>query len=67
MNIKIGKTPMIKIKYKYNNKEGYIYSKLEYYSISGSIKDRVAYYILEKAYGNNMYVVQEEEKQKLVN
>ena len=52
MNIKVGKTPMIKIKYKYNNTEGYIYSKLEYYSISGSIKDRVVYYILKKAYEN---------------
>ena len=50
MNIKIGKTPMIKIKYRYNEREEYVYSKLEYYSLSGSIKDRVAYYILKKAY-----------------
>jgi len=50
MNIKIGNTPMIKIKYKFAGKENYIYSKLEYYNLSGSIKDRVAYYILKKAY-----------------
>lgn len=50
MRIKIGNTPMIKIKYEYNNKENYIYSKLESYNPSGSIKDRVAYYILSEAY-----------------
>jgi len=46
----IGNTPMIKIKYKYNGKEKHIYTKLEFYNISGSIKDRVAYYILKNAY-----------------
>jgi len=50
MNIKIGNTPLIKIKYKYNNKENYIYSKLESYNLTGSIKDRIAYYIIKRAY-----------------
>ena len=50
MNIKIGNTPLIKIKYKYNDKEDYIYSKLESYNLTGSIKDRVAYYIIKRAY-----------------
>lgn len=50
MNIKIGNTPMIKIRYKYNEKESHIYTKLEFYNVSGSIKDRVAYYILKSAY-----------------
>ena len=50
MNLKIGNTPLIKIKYKYNEKENYIYTKLESYNITGSIKDRVAYYIIKKAY-----------------
>lgn len=50
MNMKIGKTPLIKIKYKYNGKEDYIYTKLESYNITGSIKDRVAYYIIKEAY-----------------
>ena len=50
MNIKIGNTPLIKIKYKYNGKEDYIYAKLEAYNLTGSIKDRVAYYIIKRAY-----------------
>lgn len=50
MNIKIGNTPLIKIKYKYNGKENYIYTKLEAYNLTGSIKDRVAYYIIQEAY-----------------
>lgn len=50
MNIKIGNTPMIKIRYRYNGKENYIYSKLESYNLTGSIKDRVAYYIIKEAY-----------------
>ena len=50
-NIKrlIGNTPLIKIKYKYKGKENYIYTKLEYYNLTGSIKDRIVYYILNKA------------------
>ena len=50
-NIKrlIGNTPLIKIKYKYKGKENYIYTKLEYYNLTGSIKDRIVYYILDKA------------------
>lgn len=45
----IGNTPMIKIEYEYNGKEKEIYTKLEYYNLSGSIKDRVAYYIINNA------------------
>lgn len=45
----IGNTPMVKIKYRYQNKIGYVYAKLEYYNYTGSIKDRVAYYILKKS------------------
>jgi cysteine synthase A len=44
----IGNTPMIKINYEYEGKQGSIYTKLEYYNYSGSIKDRIAYYIIEK-------------------
>lgn len=50
MNIKIGNTPLVKIKYRFNGKENHIYSKLESYNLTGSIKDRVAYYIIQKAY-----------------
>ncbi len=45
----IGNTPMIKIKYEYNGKDRYVYTKLEYYNLTGSIKDRVAYYIINNA------------------
>ncbi len=44
----IGNTPMIKIDYEYEGKKGSIYTKLEYYNYSGSIKDRIASYIIEK-------------------
>ena len=50
MNIKIGNTPMIRIRYKYNGQEDDIYTKLESYNLTGSIKDRVAYYIIKNAY-----------------
>lgn len=56
MNIEklVGNTPMIKIDYEYEGKVGSIYTKLEYYNYSGSIKDRIALYIIqkEKANGN---------------
>ena len=48
-NKTVGNTPMIKINYIYKGKANYIYAKLEYYNITGSIKDRVAYYIVNKA------------------
>lgn len=44
----IGNTPMIKIDYEYENKKGSIYTKLEYYNYSGSIKDRIASNIIQK-------------------
>lgn len=46
----IGNTPMIKIKAKYNNKIVNVYAKLEYYNYSGSIKDRIANYIIKESY-----------------
>ena len=45
----VGGTPLIKIKYKYKGKSNYIYAKLEYYNLTGSIKDRMAEYIIQKA------------------
>ncbi len=50
MNIEklVGNTPMIKIDYEYEGKLGSIYTKLEYYNYSGSIKDRIALYIIQK-------------------
>ena len=46
-------TPLIKINYEYKNKKQYIYAKLEYFNITGSIKDRVVKYIIDKAIENN--------------
>lgn len=46
----IGNTPMVELHYRYKNKPSKIYAKVEYYNYSGSIKDRMALYILQKAY-----------------
>jgi len=48
----IGNTPTVKIKVKYNNKIQNIYVKLEYYNLTGSIKDRIANYIINKSYAS---------------
>ena len=48
----VGNTPMIKINYEYNGKRKYLYTKLEYYNLTGSIKDRVAMYIIQNAIKN---------------
>lgn len=45
----IGNTPMIKINYKYKDKIRSVYAKLEYYNLTGSIKDRLAYFIISNA------------------
>ena len=45
----IGNTPMIKIIYRYKNKLKKIFVKLEYFNLTGSIKDRVAFYIINNA------------------
>ena len=45
----IGNTPMIKINYEYKEKQKSLYAKIEYFNLTGSIKDRVAYYIIENA------------------
>ena len=45
----IGNTPMIKINYKCKGILNKIFVKLEYYNLTGSIKDRVAFYIINNA------------------
>ncbi|MDR2836366.1 MAG: PLP-dependent cysteine synthase family protein [Bacteroidales bacterium] len=45
----VGHTPILKIIYKYKGEIRSIYSKAEYYNYTGSIKDRVANYILSEA------------------
>lgn len=46
----IGNTPMVEITFKYKGELRKIYSKIEYYNLTGSIKDRVALHLLRKAY-----------------
>lgn len=43
----IGNTPMLVLKLKYKGKDRTIYAKAEHYNFTGSIKDRMAYYILK--------------------
>ena len=45
----IGNTPMIKIEYEYKGNTKCIYAKLEYYNLTGSIKDRMANFILQSS------------------
>lgn len=54
MNGLIGNTPLIKIKYKYNGNTREVYIKLEHYNLTGSIKDRMAYYIIKQAYKSGL-------------
>ena len=46
----IGNTPMIEIIYRYKNVTNKVYVKCEHYNLTGSIKDRMALYILQEAY-----------------
>lgn len=50
----IGNTPMIKINYKYKNESNCIFAKLEYYNLTGSIKDRMVKYIIDDAKEKNI-------------
>ena len=48
----IGNTPMIKIRLEYDKKIINVYAKLEFYNYTGSIKDRLANYIIRNSYLN---------------
>jgi cysteine synthase A len=48
----VGNTPMLQIGYTYKGRSGKIYAKCEHYNLTGSVKDRMALYILFKAYKN---------------
>lgn len=49
----IGNTPMLEIVYRRHGQTKKIYVKCEHYNLTGSIKDRMALYILQQAYKNN--------------
>lgn len=46
----IGNTPMLEITYRYKNECRKVYVKCEHFNLTGSIKDRMALYILQQAY-----------------
>lgn len=48
----IGNSPLLVLHFKYKGEPRTLYAKSEHYSITGSIKDRMALHILEKAYKN---------------
>lgn len=46
----VGNTPMIEIAYEYRGQRHRVYAKCEHYNLTGSVKDRMALYILQQAY-----------------
>lgn len=46
----VGNTPMLEIHYTYKGKQRRLFVKCENFNLTGSIKDRMALYILERAY-----------------
>lgn len=48
----VGNTPMLGIRYRYKDKIRTVYAKCEHYNLTGSIKDRMALYILQRAYAD---------------
>lgn len=46
----VGNTPMLELHYQFRGKPGRIFVKCEHYNLTGSIKDRMALYIMHKAY-----------------
>ncbi len=50
----IGNTPMLEIIYRYKNENRRIFVKCEHYNLTGSIKDRMALYVLQQAYKHEL-------------
>ena len=46
----IGNTPLLEISFKYKGEERRVFAKAEYYNLTGSIKDRMAFHIIKKSY-----------------
>ncbi len=46
----VGNSPLLVIRFRYRGEKRTLYAKAEHYNITGSIKDRMALYILQKAY-----------------
>lgn len=45
----LGDTPIVKIRYRLDGRESFICAKMEFFNPSGSVKDRVARYIMDRA------------------
>jgi cysteine synthase A len=48
----IGNTPLLAVRFRYRGKQRVIYAKAEHINMTGSIKDRMAFHILKKAYAD---------------
>lgn len=46
----VGNTPLLAVHFRYKGQDRTIYAKAEYLNLTGSIKDRMAFHILRKAY-----------------
>lgn len=46
----VGNTPMLRIHYSHRGQRSHIYVKCEHYNLTGSVKDRMALYVLHKGY-----------------
>lgn len=46
----VGNTPLLGIRFRFRGKERFIYAKAEHINMTGSIKDRMAFHILKRAY-----------------
>lgn len=50
----VGNTPLLEIRLKYKGDERLIFAKAEFLNMTGSIKDRMAFHIMEKAYARGI-------------
>lgn len=50
----IGNTPLLEIRFTYKGEPRVIYAKAEHINMTGSIKDRMAFHILKKAYQHGL-------------
>jgi cysteine synthase len=50
----VGNTPMIEILYEYEGTPHRVFAKCEHYNLTGSVKDRMALYILQQAYEHGL-------------
>ena len=50
MSSMIGNTPLLAVHYSWRGRKRVIYAKAEYMNLTGSIKDRMALYVLDQAY-----------------